>query len=424
VPSLREHCAHEEDDEMIPALPAPDSTIDLMRDGYLFGSRRFERVGGDAFRTRLLGRRVVVIRGKDAARFFYEDGRFERSPRAMPASIRHLLQDDGSVQSLTGAMHERRKHLFIEMFGVEARRRLTAEFDRQWSAALERWRSAGRIVLLDEVTELLGRAVFAWAGIPADQHEAERIRAIDAMVAGAGRFGPANWRARRVRSEIEEWAAGLIARVRAGVLDPPADAALRRLADHRDADGSRMTTSIAAVELLNVLRPVIAVGRFIVFVAAALQAHPHWRGDLRLAPRERLEAFVNEVRRYYPFFPMIGGTATRDLEWRDTRLPEGSWVLLDLYGTDHDGALWPDPERFQPERFAARPPEANALVPQGGGEYATGHRCAGEPATIDLMADATRKLISLDYDVPPQDARISLRRYPAQPESGFVIDLA
>ena len=71
----------------------PDDTLRLLRDGYRFGERGFQRADADLFRTRLMARRVTVLRGLDAARFFYEDGRFDRSPGSVPRSAVHLLQD-------------------------------------------------------------------------------------------------------------------------------------------------------------------------------------------------------------------------------------------------------------------------------------------------------------------------------------------
>src|SRR4051812_22715375 len=98
---------------MIGQLGALDSAPGFLRDGYLFGTRRFERVQDDAFRTRLLGIPVVVMRGPDAARFFYEGGRFSRTA-ALPPSVTHLLQDAGSVQTLEGGAHRHRKRLFVD----------------------------------------------------------------------------------------------------------------------------------------------------------------------------------------------------------------------------------------------------------------------------------------------------------------------
>lgn len=62
------------------------------------------------------------------------------------------------------------------------------------------------------------------------------------------------------------------------------------------------------------------------------------------------------------------------------------------------------------------------IIPQGGGEHYSGHRCAGEWLTITLMKRAVRLLTeSTHYDVPGRELRIRLQRMPAIPESGFVM---
>jgi cytochrome P450 len=70
-----------------------------------------------------------------------------------------------------------------------------------------------------------------------------------------------------------------------------------------------------------------------------------------LAHTQFVEHFVQEVRRYYPFFPMVGGRARADFEWRGRRFAKGTWMLLDLYGTNHDPRSWEQPYSFVPVRF-------------------------------------------------------------------------
>jgi fatty-acid peroxygenase len=96
--------------------------------------------------------------------------------------------------------------------------------------------------------------------------------------------------------------------------------------------------------------------------------------------------------------------------------------MLDLYGTNHDARLWERPEEFRPERFRHWDGNAFDFIPQGGGEYYSGHRCPGEGITIELMKVALEFLTkSVTYDVPEQDLRINLSRIPAIPRSRFVI---
>jgi fatty-acid peroxygenase len=108
--------------------------------------------------------------------------------------------------------------------------------------------------------------------------------------------------------------------------------------------------------------------------------------------------------------------------WRGIHFKQGERVVLDLYGTNHHPEEWPEPARFDPERFRARTPGRFELVPQGGGDHWNDHRCAGEWATIAIMKQALQLLTQeMTYVVPPQNLSISLRRIPAIPESRFTI---
>jgi len=69
-------------------------------------------------------------------------------------------------------------------------------------------------------------------------------------------------------------------------------------------------------------------------------------------------------------------------------------------------------DRAVPVQSEAVPgPEIGAynLVPQGGGDPRSGHRCPGEAITIALLRALCTQLARLDYDVPAQDLTISLR---------------
>jgi fatty-acid peroxygenase len=68
------------------------SSVVFAREGYTFISSRCDRLGSDAFRTRLMLQPVVCMRGRDATSFFYGGGHFTRKG-AMPMSVLLLLQD-------------------------------------------------------------------------------------------------------------------------------------------------------------------------------------------------------------------------------------------------------------------------------------------------------------------------------------------
>jgi fatty-acid peroxygenase len=415
--------------------PVADGSIALMAEGYLYGRHRFERAGTDVFDTRLMLRPATVVYGADAAQMFYDGERFGRE-RAMPTSVMHLLQDEGSVQSLTGESHRRRKSLFVELLmDDEAIGDLQSVYRNEWARAVRSW--TGEVVLHDELTMILTRAALRWVGVTPSTVDVERLRAeLIAMIDNAGSFGPASWLARGRRRSAERWAREVVAAERreaarlhrTGRKDSPPDARqtpVRRLATALGDDGELLPVDVAAVELLNVLRPTVAVARFIVFGAHAMNRWPGWRRRLRTgaAPERDALLLTHEVRRCYPFFPVVGGRALRGFEWRDRSFEEGDWVLLDLFATNHDERIWGDSTVFRPDRFRDWDGDPFTLVPQGAGDAATGHRCPGERATVALMQTAVLELARLDYYLPEQDLSIALTHFPALPKSGFRIGL-
>jgi fatty-acid peroxygenase len=398
-----------------PRAPGFDNTAAFLREGYDFVARRCASLGTDLFETRLMLRRAYCARGEDAARMFYTPGRFTRRG-AMPPSALRLLQDKGSVQLLDGEAHRRRKALFLSILDEAGVARLVECFDAECRARSGTWALRERIVLHTEMERTLCRAACAWAGVPLAEADADaRTESFSAMLEGSGALGPRLWRGLVHRSRIERWMRRIVREARSGRRPAQAGTALAAIA------AAPFDPKVAAVELINLVRPTVAVARFITFAALALHEQPHWHAWFRAGDEHDLEPFAQEVRRFYPFFPVIGGRAAQSFDWRGHHFRKGAWVLLDLYGTNHDPSSWRAPGRFDPTRFRDGAREYS-FVPQGAGSPERGHRCPGEPATVELVKQAVRFLTrAIDYAVPAQDLSIDASRMPAIPASRFVI---
>jgi fatty-acid peroxygenase len=406
----------------IPRDKSFDSTLALFLEGYEFIPNRCRRFGADIFETRLMLQKAVCMMGEEAARIFYDDGKFQRRG-AMPRRAFKSFLGEGGVQALDGDAHRNRKQMFMRLMTPESISRLAEISAEEWHLYIAKWEKMKRVVFFDEVSEILCRAACRWTGVPLRESDvASRTNDFLAMIDSPAALGPRHWRGRLARSRAEKWVGEIIKAVRSGRLEVPESSAAYVISRHRETDGRLLDTKVAAVELINLLRPIVAVGRFVTFAALALYENPACRDKLAAEEDGYRELFVQEVRRFYPFFPFVAALVSNEFEWRGYHFPKGRWVILDLYGTDHDERLWERPREFRPERLRGREINPFNLIPQGGGDYHQNHRCPGERITIELMKAGLRFLTeSVSYDVPRQDLRIKLSKVPAIPESRFVI---
>lgn len=406
----------------VPRDKSLDSTFALMREGYLFIKNRVERYQSDVFRTRLLLTDMICISGEEAARLFYDRALFQRHG-AVLKRVQDTLMGVDAIQTMDGEAHLHRKQLFMSLMSPPRQQRLTQLCQEEWQSSLGRWQGAERVVLLDEATRVLCRAACRWAGIPVREAEAnERAKDFISMVEAFGAVGPRHWRGRRARVRTELWIRQIIEDVRSGKLRVDEESALHAIAFYRQPDGNPMTTQMAAEELINVVRPTVAVAIFITFAALALHEYPEYRSELQSGDEPYLELFAQEVRRYYPFAPFLGAKVRKDFVWQRCDFKKGTLVLLDVYGTNHDSRLWEYPNEFRPERFKDWKDGAFSFIPQGGGDPAEGHRCPGEGITVHAIEASVDFLVNeVDFDVPAQDLSYSLMSMPTLPKSGFMM---
>ncbi len=406
----------------LPRDPAFDATLPILSsDGYRYISNRCRELNSDIFRTRLLFRPSICFLGEDAAKTFYDSSLLRRHGAA-PKRIRKSLLGEGGVHGLDDPDHRHRKEMFLSLMQPARLEALNASARAAWQRQCDKWSKRKRVSLQTEAQEILCRAVCEWSGVPLSNDLPRRARDLAAMVDSFGAVGPRFWRGTRARRHTEAWIRRVIRGVRKGKIEVPADTAAHIIATHRQLSGKLLDEKVGAVELINVLRPTVAVSYFVVFCALALHQYPEEKRTLQGGDPRRFEYFVHEVRRFYPFAPVMGAIAKRDFEWHGYRIRRGMLVVLDLYGTNHDPRIWGDPDEFRPGRFEHWNGSAFNFVPQGGGDHASGHRCAGEWMTINLLKIALEFLTTrIDYEVLPQDLSVSLRRIPTKPRDGFLI---
>lgn len=108
-----------------------------------------------------------------------------------------------------------------------------------------------------------------------------------------------------------------------------------------------------------------------------------------------LEQCIKESLRLYPSVPLLARQISEDIQMGDHLVPSGSLVCVDVYATHRLPHIYPDPEKFQPERFSAE-------------NSATRHPCAFIP-----FASGPRLCLGYKYAYLEMKTILSriLRRY-------------
>ena len=127
---------------------------------------------------------------------------------------------------------------------------------------------------------------------------------------------------------------------------------------------------------------------------------------------------LSESMRLYPPAWAIGREPTEPCKIAGNDVPTGAVVLLSQWVTHHDERWWPDPQKFDPERFSPSTRSSRprwAYFPFGGGSRGcVGESFAWMEAILIIATLAQRwRMTCLDTDPPKLKALITLR--PATP---------
>lgn len=400
-----------------------DRTLSVLKEGYEFIMNRSESLNADVFETRILGEKAICLTGSEAAELFYDDTRFRRRDAA-PSRVEKTLFGEGGVQTLDGEQHRNRKAMLMSLMDNEAMEEIEMLVLHYWQRYFEEADSLETVELYEAAKVVFLQVAAKWTGVPLeDSEKADRAAQISDLFESPAALGLQHWKGRRARSEANDWIEGFVEDIREGRLEIDHGKALYTFSWHRDEKGELLDKKVVAVEILNLLRPMTAVSVWVAMIGLAMHEFPMEREKLTGAGQERLEWFIQEVRRYYPFFPFAAARTDVEFEWQGYHFEEGTLTLLDLYGTNRHPADWVHPDTFMPERFEGWQQTPFNFVPQGGGDYDFGHRCAGEFVTIVMMRTTLDFLVNrLEYDVPEQDFSFEFNDIPAVPNDKIKIN--
>ncbi|XP_055855526.1 probable cytochrome P450 311a1 isoform X2 [Episyrphus balteatus] len=100
-----------------------------------------------------------------------------------------------------------------------------------------------------------------------------------------------------------------------------------------------------------------------------------------------LDMFIKECLRFYTIVPLTGRQVTKKINIGNYEIVPGTTLWINMYGLAHDAKRFPEPDKFDPERFGSDGPEIPPYVflPFSGGP----HSCIGKRYAMLIMKIVT-----------------------------------
>jgi cytochrome P450 len=382
-------------------------TLQTIRLGLDIGGTFFkaQREAGEVFslNTRLDPRPVVVVSHPDHIKSLVTQP--ELAPSVTGESpVRPIV--GLSVLTATGAHHRRQRKLLMPPFHGEAIAAYREQIRAATAREIDGWSTGTPFALAPAAQaitlDVIMAGIFGIEGTMTDAEARLRERvlwllrmsmtrvALIGELINAGRpepVGVLKW----ALASVDRAVYAVIAHRRAAHVPGERNDILSLLLDARDEDGDALTDEELRNELLTlVLAGHETTANTIAWTFERLVRNPEAYGRLRDAVRSDddgaddggyLEATIHEAMRVRPVVPIIGRRATVPWQLGEMVVPAGSRILVGIILTHHRPDIYPDPFRFNPDRFLGVKPSTSEWLPFGGGN----RRCLGAALAMEEM---------------------------------------
>jgi cytochrome P450 len=401
-------------------LPILGETLDFFRDRN-FAKKRHQQYG-PLFKTRLLGKETIFVKGADAIRFvlMHENQYFRVG---WPPSVKALL-GPLSLALQQGGLHAQRRKLMVQAFQPRALESYIPTIEEIGDRYCQRWIDQGEItwypelrnytfdiacklfVGLDRAAETpLGEWFETWCG---------GLFSLPLRLPWT-RFGQA-WSSRTLL--LQELERLIRDRQQSGAIG---DDALGILLRETDENGERLSVEELKDQILLFLFAghetlTSAVTSFCLLMAqypdvqakARVEQQAFRDQPLSLDSLKNMTYLDQVMREVMRFIPPVGGVfrdVIQTCDYNGYQIPSGWSVLAGINTTHSDPDTFPNPDRFDPDRFSPDRAEDKAKpfshVPFGGGL----RECLGkEFARLEMRIFGAMLLQRYEWELlPDQD---------------------
>lgn len=399
-------------------LPFVGETIAFLTDPN-FNQKRIEKYG-KIYRTNIFGNPTVIAVGSEANTFlFRNENKYVVS--TWPKSTRILLGKKSIVVN-SGSFHTSRRKLLYEAFQPRALASYIPTMEQITDKYLQKWVEMGTLIWYPELRnytfDIASNLLVSTDGGSETNvgHYFEEWCAGLFTIAIAlpwSKFGKALKARRKLLAKLEEI---ILKRQQE---NNPGEDALGLLIQAEDEEGNSLTLEELKDQILLLLFAghetlTSAIASFCLLTAQ----HPEVMQRLRdeqdrlkitrtptledLKAMTYLEQVLKEVMRLIP--PVGGGfrEAIKTFELGGYRIPQGWSVQYQIAQTHKDESIYPESDRFDPERFApdkAADKQASfGYIPFGGGL----RECLGkEFARLEMRLFASKLLQNYQWELVP-----------------------
>ncbi|OAB58410.1 cytochrome P450 [Leptolyngbya valderiana BDU 20041] len=398
-----------------------------------FAIKQYHRYG-PIFKTRLLGEPTVFLIGPEALEALLSSQMDCFSWRGgWPKSFRILLGESLFLQD--GEEHRHNRKLMMPAFHGAA---LAQYFETMVSVSrryCDRWLRLGEFVWLEEMKQLtFDIASQLLVGADSGEEVAQLSRWFTELTNGlfallplsipGTRFGRALAARDRLLQHLD--------RVVEQRQQQPTRDALSLLVQARDEAGNALSQQeLTAQAMLLLFAGHETTTSMLTWLCLELGRHPQlWqrarseqrelaeRGPLELSQLSQmpyLDRLLMEVERLHP--PVSGGfrRVVKPFEFGEYRVPEGWLALYSIIATHRLPDIYPDPERFDPDRFVERP-QPYSLIGFGGGPRV----CLGMAfAKLEMKIVASQLLREYDWEILPDQSLEAVAVPTRHPKDGL-----